>query len=106
MIYLHNYWTCTYHIFFNFKIGSKTSNTNRLELEGNTRKRYKVTSKVTNSLSRIMEKNHEKTIQAIAQGENQVDPSHKILLELEHKKHNETMEMQKSALQQTTEIEQ
>ena len=98
MIYLHNYWTCTYHIFFNFKLGFETSNTNRLELEESTGKRYKVTSKVTDSLSLIMEKNHEKTIQAMVQGENQVDSGYKILLELEHKKHNKTMEMQKLAL--------
>ena len=86
-------------IFSNLKLGFKTSNMNRFELDGSIGKQYKVTPKVTNSLSLVYKKNCKKIVQAMIEDKNKINACYKILMELEHKKIDKSLEMQKSALQ-------
>ena len=67
-----------------------------------TGKRRRSLPKVSDGIASIMETNREKTIAAMIEGEDRADTRHKQLLDLELKKHNDNMALQKASLEAQT----
>jgi hypothetical protein len=64
-----------------------------------TGKRRRSLPKVSDGLASIMETNREKTIAAMTEGEDRADARQTQLLDLELKKHNDNMTLQKASLE-------
>lgn len=80
-------------------IGDEAGDSRTEERSMSTGKRRKYTPNVTNALATVMEKNREKVVLAMTEGEDRADTRHKELLELEGRKHDEQMAIQRAALQ-------